>query len=89
MPAIIHTDYNDNTHESPLCKRCWREYSDFDIFLEHFRRSVGAKGDPSSVAEKMMREWTTLMPRDCAAISLSRMAIMRRPYEERTNRQMA
>lgn len=50
------TDYNEaNPSEKVFCS----EYNDFDVFLEHFRRAVGAKGDPSAVAEKMMAEWTT------------------------------
>ncbi|MFT5289905.1 MAG: hypothetical protein ACI8QS_000783 [Planctomycetota bacterium] len=49
-------DYNESSSEGKVfCS----EYNDFDVFLEHFRRAVGAKGEPSEVADKMMREWTT------------------------------
>ena len=49
-------DYNEtNPKERVFCS----EYNDFDVFLEHFRRAVGAKGDPDAVAAKVVSEWTT------------------------------
>ncbi len=52
-------DYNESASEGSAGKVFCSEYNDFDVFLEHFRRAVGAKGEPAEVADKMMREWTT------------------------------
>ena len=37
----------------------WNEYNDFDGFLEQFRRSIRASGEPADVAKRVLGAWSS------------------------------